>query len=82
MQTLAEVRAIPDAEARARAASELLRERETETTAELDVIRRLRDDAARAMLDAGARPADVARAMGVSRAAVAQRFGPSARKAG
>lgn len=77
MSTIEQIRAIPDSTERARAASALLTEREAEVEAELRAIRDVRDDAARAMFTEGQRAADVARALGISRAAVSQRFGPA-----
>jgi hypothetical protein len=82
--TLSRVRRIRDPRRRAEAAAELLRHREQETKAEIDTIRAVRDKAAREMLtikdgdDWKYRPADVAKALSITRASVAQRF-PHAR---
>jgi hypothetical protein len=79
--SLSRIRRIVDPATRAHAAAEYLRVREAKTDAELAEIRGVRDDAAWQMLntvdDTGKhlyRPADVGRTLGISRAAVAQRF--------
>lgn len=80
MMTLSRVRRIRDPRRRAEAAADLLKRREAETKTEIDTIREVRDDAARAMLATKTngkyvyKPADVARTLGISRASVAQRF--------
>lgn len=79
MPTLQKVAQISDDEERAKAAAKLLKRREAQTEAELAAIREVRDDAVRAMLDQGRRPADAARAIGVSRSAITNRFGASGR---
>lgn len=75
MRQLERIAKIEDPEARAAKAAELLRKREEAVEAELDAIRSVRDDAVRAMLADGARPAAAARAIGVTRSAVTNRFG-------
>ena len=77
---LSRITRIKDPRKRAEAAADYLRKREGEAKDELSQIRQIRDDAARAMLDEAAdgkwkyRPADVARALDMSRASVAERF--------
>lgn len=83
--SLSRITRIKDPRRRAEAAADYLRKRESEAKGELSQIRKVRDDAARAMLDEHAdgkwryRPADVARALDISRASVAERF-PHAKK--
>lgn len=81
MRKLERIAAIEDPETRAAKAAELLRQREEAVEAELDAIRNVRDDAVRAMLAKGARPAAAARAIGVTRSAVTNRFGRKPAKA-
>lgn len=68
--TLSHIKRIKNPQRRAESASKFL----TERTNDLDKVRDVRDDAARAMFDAGYTAADVARALGVTRTAVARRF--------
>jgi len=85
--SLSKIRRVNDPRKRASQAAAYLKERERITHIELAKIRDLRDTAAREMLaltEDGKpkyRPADVARTIGVTRAAVAQRFGPRHRVA-
>lgn len=79
--SLSRIRRLVDPAHRAHAAAVYLRAREAKADAELAEIRAVRDDAGWAMLnlvdETGKhlyRPADVARTLGISRAAVAQRF--------
>ena len=82
--SLSRVRRIRDPRRRAEAAADLLREREAEVKGEITTIRGVRDDAANEMLRVKKdgqflyRPVDVARALKISRASVAERF-PHAR---
>ena len=82
---LSRITRIADPRRRAEAAAEYLRRRETATRKELASIRKVRDAAVDKMLDektpAGAwqyKAADVARAIGVARSSVSERF-PKAR---
>lgn len=68
--SIARVKNIKDAEKRARAAAKLL----VPTEEKVRDIRAVMDEAAQSMLDDGATFADVARAIGITRSAVAQRF--------
>lgn len=68
--SLARVKTITDAERRAAAAARLLAPAE----ARVAEIRAVMDDAAQTMLDQGSTYADVARTIGITRSAVAQRF--------
>lgn len=68
--SIARVKTIKDAEKRARAAAKLL----APTEEKVREIRVVMDEAAQSMLDDGANFAQVARALGVTRSAVAQRF--------
>lgn len=70
MPTLNKVREIADPTERARAATGLVQAAERAAAAAREVA----DDAARAMLDSGQKPAEVARALGITRSAVSQRF--------
>ncbi|HMM95379.1 hypothetical protein [Phycicoccus sp.] len=68
--SIARVKNIKDAEKRARAAAKLL----APTEEKVRDIRAVMDEAAQSMLNDGATFADVARAIGITRSAVAQRF--------
>lgn len=79
MASLTQVGQITDPELRAKAAAKLLRRREEAHAAEQAAIREVRDAAVKQMLDAGRRPADAARAIGVTRSAITNRFGATGR---
>jgi len=70
MHDLTAVAEINDPEERARAAAAVI----ADLDAQAAQAQTIATEAAWAMLDAGKRPADVARALGISRSAVAQRF--------
>lgn len=80
--SLATIKRIKDPELRARRAAALLVKRQAEVKREIDEIRRVRDAAGNEMLKTrdtktgkwAYRPADLARAMGMTRASVAERF--------
>lgn len=80
MSSLATIRRIKDPKLRAERAAELLAKRQDQVDREIADIRKVRDQAGREMLKVRKngkwvyRPADLARAMGMTRASVAERF--------